>query len=130
MMVKFTSNELAFINKYEVCRIATVGNGKPHITPVCYMFIDGKFYIATDYDTRKYRNLMKNKNISLLIDVYQPNKAVLVEGIAEIIEEGKEFREVYERFYKKFAWVRQAPWREKEAPFIGIKPIRKISWGL
>ncbi|MEM3083870.1 MAG: pyridoxamine 5'-phosphate oxidase family protein [Nitrososphaerales archaeon] len=129
-MVKFTSNELAFINKYEVCRIATVGNGKPHITPVCYMFIDGKFYIATDYDTRKYRNLMKNKNISLLIDVYQPNKAVLVEGIAEIIEEGKEFREVYERFYKKFAWVRQAPWREKEAPFIGIKPIRKISWGL
>lgn len=130
MMVKFTSKELAFINKYEVCRLATVGNNKPHIAPVCYMFINNHFYIATDYDTKKYRNMRNNNNISLVIDVYKPNRAVLIEGEVDIIEEGEEFREVYGKFYKKFDWVRKTPWKEREAPFIKIKPLKKISWGL
>lgn len=130
MMVKFTSKELAFINKYEVCRLATVGNNKPHIVPVCYMFINDHFYIATDYNTKKYRNMQTNRNISLVIDVYKPNRAVLIEGEMDIIEEGEEFREVYGKFYKKFDWVRKTPWKEREAPFIKIKPLKKISWGL
>jgi nitroimidazol reductase NimA-like FMN-containing flavoprotein (pyridoxamine 5'-phosphate oxidase superfamily) len=130
MMVKFTSKDLAFINKYEVCRLATVGNNKPHIAPVCYMFINNHFYIATDYNTKKYRNIRNNNNVSLVIDVYKPNRAVLIEGEVDIIEEGEEFREVYGKFYKKFDWVRKTPWKEKEAPFIKIKPLKKISWGL
>jgi len=129
-MVKFSSKELAFINKYEVCRMATVGNGKPHVVPICFMFIDNHFYLATDYDTKKYRNLLKNRNVALVIDTYQPNKAVLVEGEAEIVEEGNEFREIYDKFYKKFSWVRDTPWKEKEAPFIKVEPLKKISWGL
>lgn len=129
-MVKFSSKELAFINKYEICRMATVSNGKPHLAPICYMFINDHFYLATDYDTKKYRNLLKNRNVALAIDVYQPNKAVVVEGEAEIIEQGKEFREVYDKFYRKFAWARATPWKEREAPFIKIKPLRKVSWGL
>lgn len=129
-MVKFSSKELTFINRYEMCRMATVGNGKPHLVPICYMFMDNHFYLATDYDTKKYKNLLKNRNVALVIDIYQPNKAVVVEGEAEIIEEGKEFKEVYEKFYKKFKWVRDTPWKEKEAPFIKVKPFKKISWGL
>jgi len=129
-MVKFSSKELAFINKHEVCRVATVGNGKPHVVPVCHMFVNDRFYLATDYDTKKYKNLLKNKNIALVIDAYQPNKAVVIEGEADIIEEGKEFREIYDKFYEKFAWVRATPWEEREAPFIKVKPLKKISWGL
>jgi nitroimidazol reductase NimA-like FMN-containing flavoprotein (pyridoxamine 5'-phosphate oxidase superfamily) len=129
-MVRFTDRELAFINKHEMCRLASVADGRPHVVPVCYIFLNNNFYIATDYDTRKYRNLKKNKSVALTIDVYQPNKAVLVEGQAEMIEEGKEFREVYEKFYAKFAWVRADPWEEKEAPFIKIRPSKKMSWGL
>jgi len=130
MMVKFTNKELAFINKYEVCRLATVGNNKPHIAPVCYLFINDHFYIATDYNTKKYRNMRNNRNVSLVIDVYKPNRAVLIEGEVDIIEEGEEFREVYGKFYKKFDWVRKTPWKEREAPFIKIKPLKKMSWGL
>ena len=130
MCVKFTQKELDFINKYELCRMATSIDNKPHVAPVCYMFVDGYFYIATDYYTRKYQNLLKNKSVSLVIDSYQPNKAVMIEGEAEIIERGKEFKMIYDKFYKKFSWVRATPWKEDEAPFIKVKPLKKVSWGL
>ena len=103
--------------------MATVANGKPHVVPICYMFIDECFYLATDYDTKKYKNLQKNRNVALVIDLYQPNKAIVVEGDAEIVEEGNEFRKIYDRFYKKFTWGRDTPWKEKEAPFIKLKPF-------
>jgi nitroimidazol reductase NimA-like FMN-containing flavoprotein (pyridoxamine 5'-phosphate oxidase superfamily) len=128
--LKFTQKEADFIDKHEVCRFATSVNNKPHIVPVCYMFVNGHFYIATDYDTRKYQNLKKNRNVALVIDTYQPNRAVMVDGEAEIIEEGDEFKMIYEKFYRKFAWVRATPWKEGEAPFIRVKASRKASWGL
>jgi hypothetical protein len=33
-------------------------------------------------------------------------------------------------FYKKFAWVRNDPWKENQAPFLRIKPKTKVSWGI
>ena len=54
----------------------------------------------------------------------------MVDGIAEILEHGDEFRSIYSIFYDRFDWVRADPWDEYEAPFIKIKPIRKVSWGL
>ena len=58
------------------------------------------------------------------------NKAVAVQGRAEIIEKGKEFQRLYDKFYIKFEWVRQDPWEEGEAPFVKVKPLHKASWGL
>ncbi len=130
MCVKLNQKETDFISKHEVCRMATSVDNKPHVTPVCYVFVDGYFFIATDYGTRKYQNLLKNKSVSFVIDTYQPNKAVMIEGEAQIIEKGDEFKMIYEKFYKKFSWVRATPWKEGEAPFIKVKPLKKVSWGL
>ena len=58
------------------------------------------------------------------------HKAVCIQGIAEIIDEGKEFDEFFNIFYEKFAWVRKEPWKENEAPFLKIIPKTKVSWGL
>jgi len=129
-MVKFTAREVDFINSYEVCRLATVAGNRPHVVPVAYIFEDDHFYIATDYSTKKYRNVMKNRNVSLVIDTYQPNKAVMIEGEAEVIERGSKFEKIYQKFYKKGAWVRATPWKEGEAPFIKVKPLKKVSWGI
>ncbi len=129
-MLNFSDKELEFINRNEVCRLATCYNGKPHVVPVCYIFLNGYFYIATDYDTRKFKNIARNRNVCLVIDVYKPNRAVMVEGIAEVIEQGEEFKQVYSIFYERFVWVRKDPWKEGEAPFIKVKPLHKVSWGL
>lgn len=131
-MVKFTPTEIDFLKKNEACRIATSHDNIPHVTPVTYYFENGYFYIATDYDTRKYANLKKNKSVAIVVDIYlaEKHKAMIVQGTAEIIEKGADFKRLYEIFHKKFSWVRQTPWKEGEAPFVKIKPRTKTSWGL
>ena len=129
-MVKFTPKEVDFLQKNEACRIATSHNDLPHVTPVTYYFEDGFFYIATDYDTRKYSNMKHNNKAAICMDIYSAgkHKAVLVQGTAEFIEKGPEFKRLYEIFYKKFYWVRETPWKEGEAPFVKIIPKSKTSW--
>jgi nitroimidazol reductase NimA-like FMN-containing flavoprotein (pyridoxamine 5'-phosphate oxidase superfamily) len=131
-VIKFTIKESKFLKENEVCRIATCTKDVPHIAPVTYYFVDGFFYFATDYDTKKYANLKKNDKIAISVDIYLPgkHKAVVVQGHTTFIEKGPQFKKLYEIFYKKFAWVREDPWKENEAPFVKITPKTKISWGL
>ena len=132
IMIKFTQKEIEFLQNNEACRIATSHDNIPHVTPVTYYFEDGFFYLATDYDTKKYSNLKKNNKIAITVDIYMSgkHKAVIVQGTTEFIEKGLEYKRLYEIFYKKFSWVRDNPWKEGEAPFVKIKPKTKTSWGL
>jgi nitroimidazol reductase NimA-like FMN-containing flavoprotein (pyridoxamine 5'-phosphate oxidase superfamily) len=130
-MTRFKTSEMRFIRNNELCRLATVdARGQPHVVPVAYIFYKGRFYIATDYGTRKLSNIAENNRVALVVDRYKPNQAVLILGEARILERGEEYRRVYKLFYRRFEWVRKAPWDEGEAPFIEVKPIRKVSWGL
>ena len=130
--MRFSNAEKRFLRDNEVGKLATIGPDKiPHVVPVCYVYNAEGFWVATDYGTRKYRNLLKNDGVALLIDVGSySNRGILIQGGAKIIEEGTEFREIYSVFFKKFDWVRADPWKEKEAPFIRIVPMRKVGWGL
>ena len=131
--IKFSDKEIKFLLNSEVCRVATVSPGNiPHVVPVSYIFTDNLFFFATDYNTRKYKNLKKNKNVALVIDIYDStnNRAVAIQGTGEFIERGEDFKKMLYIFYRKFEWVRQEPWSEGEAPFVAVKPFRKISWGL
>ena len=131
-MIKFTIREIEFLQANEGCRVATCAKDVPHIAPVTYYFEDGYFYFATDYDTKKYTNLKKNNKIAISVDIYSPtkHKAVIVQGLTILIAKGPEFKRLYDIFYKKFAWVRENPWKEDEAPFVKITPKTKTSWGL
>jgi uncharacterized protein len=130
--VSFSRNEIQFLRSNEICRVATCKNNLPHVTPVSYIFNDGKFYFATDYNTVKYANLKKNNRISLVVDTVQNNKniAIVTMGIAKIIHRGKKFENLYDLFYDRFEWVRQDPWKEGEAPFVMVIPKSKVSWGI
>jgi len=128
----FSQKEIEFLNKMEECRVATSHDNMPHVKPVSYLYEGGAIFIATDYDTRMYKNLLKNPNAALSIDIYKDNahKAVCMQGKVTIIENGKEFSKLYKKFHDRFEWVRNQPWGENEAPFIKIVPFRKSSWGL
>ena len=131
-MIKFNLKEVEFLNTLEEVRIATSHNDIPHVKPVSFIKIDESIVIATDYNTRTYSNIKSNQNVGIVIDVYKSggHKAVCIQGKAEIIENGEEFKKFYDIFYKKFQWVRKEPWKENEAPFLKIIPNTKISWGL
>lgn len=129
--LRFTESESRFLSRNELCRLATIGkDGMPHLVPVCYIFKENKLYIVSDPETAKVRNVKRDKRVTLLVDQYQPNKAVLIYGEAEIIEGGNEFYEISSLFYKKFTWARRDPWDEGEVSLIKVKPLRKLSWGL
>lgn len=130
--VTFSHAETDFLNSNEACRIATCHDRIPQVVPVSYIFEHGSFFIATDYETRKYENIKRNNRVALVVDVYSSvrNSAVCVQGTAEIIERGQEFARLYKMFHDRFEWVRHDAWKEGEAPFVKITPTNKVSWGL
>jgi len=116
----------------EEARIATSHDNISHVKPVSFVFYKNIILVATDYKTRTFSNIKLNSHTSIVIDIYKSgnHKAVCIQGNSEIIEDGSEFKEFYDIFYKKFSWVRKDPWKENEAPFLKIIPSNKISWGL
>ena len=131
--LRYTKNEEKFLLENEACRMATSHNDIPHISPVTYIYKDGFFFIATDYNTKKYKNIKTNKKIALSVDIYDSsveNKAIIIQGDADIIERGQEFKDLYQIFNARFEWVRRDPWKEGEAPFLKIKPFKKVTWGI
>jgi len=129
--MKFSSEEERFLEENEVGRLATIcPDGMPHVVPVCYIHRSGGLWVAVDYESKKYRNLLSNDKAALVVDAgYDSNRGILVQGQARIYDRGQEYRDVYDAFYKKFNWVRASPWKEGEVPFIKIEPNRKASWG-
>ncbi|MGB8132939.1 MAG: pyridoxamine 5'-phosphate oxidase family protein, partial [Nitrososphaeraceae archaeon] len=85
----FSKKERKFLLENEVCRVSTSHNEVPHVAPVAYIYEKNFLFFATDYETRKYKNLKVNNRIAASIDNYSSsieNKAVLVQGTADIIE--------------------------------------------
>jgi len=131
-LIEFNDKEIEFLNSIEEGRIATSHDDIPHVKPVSFVCNNGIILVATDYETRTFTNIKTNPNTSVVVDIYKSgnHKAVCIQGKTEIIENGKEFQEFYDIFYKKFEWVRKDPWKENEAPFLKIIPKNKVSWGI
>ena len=131
--IKFSREEEKFLRENELCRVSTSHNDIPHVAPVAYIYNNEAFFFATDYATRKYKNIKVNNNVAISIDTYGSsveNKAVIIQGLGSIIEKGEAFKGLYHEFYKKFEWVRMDPWNEGEAPFVKVEAFNKVSWGL
>ena len=131
-MIEFTKVEEKFLQSIEEARIATSHADIPHVKPVSFIYHNNIILIATDYQTRTFKNVKINPKVSVTIDVYESgkHKAICIQGKVEILEKGEEFLQAYKIFEKKFAWVRNEPWKENEAPFLKIITTNKISWGL
>lgn len=63
--------ELIQANK--ICVMATAGEGEPHCSLMSYATDDNcrEIYMATRKDTKKYRNLIANPSVSILVDSRQ-----------------------------------------------------------
>lgn len=74
-------------------RLATFGNGKPHLVPVVFALSDGLVYTAVDHKPkttphlRRLRNISENPHVSLLVDHYDEDWSLLwwirVDGTAK-----------------------------------------------
>jgi nitroimidazol reductase NimA-like FMN-containing flavoprotein (pyridoxamine 5'-phosphate oxidase superfamily) len=119
-----------FLYEHELCRIATSGKDcAPHVVPVSYIYYKKKIYISTDYATKKFKNILDNPQVAVVVDDVNPQMGLLLQGKARIIERGDEWCEIYSMFFKKFEWARKNPWKEGEAPFLEISIDKMVKWG-
>jgi nitroimidazol reductase NimA-like FMN-containing flavoprotein (pyridoxamine 5'-phosphate oxidase superfamily) len=60
----------SLVRGHDTCVLATVSEGRPHCSLMAYAVDDacGEIYMVTPRTTRKYKNLLNNPHVSLLID--------------------------------------------------------------
>ena len=78
----------SFLQEPRHAIVGTVGrDGAPQLSPVWYIYEDGRFYIGITGDTAKYRNLRQDPRISLCIDGGREDvRTVIVTGTVELYE--------------------------------------------
>jgi uncharacterized pyridoxamine 5'-phosphate oxidase family protein len=125
MVFELSVEELQFLDGNECCRLATSFRNKPHVVPVCYVFTDGYFYVSTEYDTKKLRNVKNNNFVSLVVDIYLPqnHKGIFICDSVLLVEKAMLFQKIHAIFFNNFDWVRNDPCREYESPFFKTQQI-------
>ncbi len=124
-----TPEQLSFLQSHELCRLATASrDAKPHVVPVIYALDGENLVIAVDYGTKKLGNLRQNRRVALVVDEYEPNKGVMVEGECDVIERGKEYLRLLRVLFDRFEFYRRNPWGEGESPILKVKPTKAVMW--
>jgi nitroimidazol reductase NimA-like FMN-containing flavoprotein (pyridoxamine 5'-phosphate oxidase superfamily) len=87
----------ALAKEQDICVLATVSGGNPHCSLMAYTTDDDcrEIYMVTHKETKKYRNLIENPSVSLLIDTREEHagsrrpqaKALTVTGLFQRIDE-------------------------------------------
>ncbi len=73
-------------------RFAIVGtnrvNGAPQLTPVWYLYENGRIYVSMSVDSAKYRNLCRDPRIGICVPGAHPDaRAVMIYGTANLFPE-------------------------------------------
>jgi len=94
----------ALAKQKNICVLATVSDGNPHCSLMAYATDDDcrEIYMVTQKGTKKYKNLIKNPSVSLLIDTREEQvdshplqaKALTIAGL---------FQEIDDEYKKRFA---------------------------
>ena len=58
-------------------------DGRPHVTPVWGLWVDGTFYFGGTPRSRKARNLAENPNVA--VHPESGDVVVILEGVAEVV---------------------------------------------
>jgi len=100
-------------------------NGRPHLTPVWYVWLEDRIYVATGTDTQKFANLRGNQTVALALP--DADSVIILEGEAHAADR-KTSDKLAEYFYNKYEWDfrydETADWR-----LIEITPHKVLAWG-
>ncbi len=120
-MSVFTGNELDYLQKQRLGRLATVdAEGNPHVVPVGFRYNPEADAIDIGgHDpahTKKWRDVARHPRVAFVVDdvlpPWQP-RSIVVEAEAELLESGGE------QFGHGFA-----------PEFMRLHPIKVIAWGI
>lgn len=106
--------------------LATVrSDGRPHLVPLWYIWLDEKIYVCTGSESQKYVNMFNNQNVALALT--DTANVLVIEGEAHSAPRPS-IEPLAEHFYHKYEWDfrfdESADWR-----LIEITPFKIIAWG-
>ncbi len=105
--------------------LATVRpDGRPHLTPIWFAFVDGRFWICTGADTVKATNIRVNERVSVSLE--DGTAPVVAEGTATIHERPYP-PAVVDAFAKKFEWDISRT-DDPDGPFDALLEITVSRW--
>jgi nitroimidazol reductase NimA-like FMN-containing flavoprotein (pyridoxamine 5'-phosphate oxidase superfamily) len=136
MVQKLSKSDIAFIQLLPVCRLATVTEEcEPVVRPVWPVFDKLNIYIATDPDTPKLEHIEANPQVSLVFDDYDRDnwsniKGVRIQGEAEVLWEGEEYRYAHTLLKEKYPEYAspEGSWKEGDVPIIKITLTSFTKW--
>jgi PPOX class probable F420-dependent enzyme len=123
-----------------VARLATAdAKGIPHVVPICYAFDGRCIYSPLDLKPKRVapqrlkrvRNIVANPSVALVIDDYSEDWSalgyVLIQGRAEILEDGNERRRAESLLREKYPQYREL--LEEGCTVVKVTPKRVTGWG-
>jgi len=136
MVTKLSKSDIAFIQKLPVGRLATATEEcEPVVRPVWPVFDGVFFYIASDPDTPKLEHIEANPQVSLTLDDYDREnwsniRGIRIQGEAEILWNGEEYRYAYALLQEKYPEYRSAEgsWKEGDVPIIKVTMTSFAKW--
>lgn len=98
-------------------------DGRPHLSPVWFVWYEEKIYIGTDPKSVKVRNIRQNPQVVLALE--DGAHPVICEGAAQIIQpplsEG-----LLAAFYTKYEWDLKR--EEQYNQVVEVTPRKWLSW--
>jgi len=120
-----TSRERSIVSSADIGRLGTISkNGWPHVVPVGYVFSGNAFYVATDEDAVKMRNVRRLPRATLVIDDEEKEHGVMLECEVEVLP--VKAAERWRRYMREVKGWRN----DRSTAVIRLKPRRKASWFL
>jgi nitroimidazol reductase NimA-like FMN-containing flavoprotein (pyridoxamine 5'-phosphate oxidase superfamily) len=131
--MRLTKAQAKMLERERVAHVATVGDGMPHLVPVCHVLTGGKLYFGSGRRGREVLNVRKNPRLAMTGDLYADDwshiTGVMVQGRGRVIERGPRFRRLRRRLYAKYPqYSREAALGDSDSVIVELTPTHVFSW--
>ena len=140
-MAAIPADVAGFISGSRVGHLGTTdATGQPLVVPICYAFDGDSIYSAIDAKPKttaidrlkRIRNIRDNAKVSVVIDRYDEDWAqlryVIIQGEAELLTEGAQFRRGADLLLAKYPQYRAMGLDRESGLMIRVKPSRVTEW--
>ena len=99
-------------------------DGRPHVMPVWGVWLDETFYFGTGRESAKARNLARNP--ALVVHLESGDDVVILEGVAEEVEDGALRARLAEAYGSKYDPYRPDP--DEMGLVFALRPRLAYAW--